>query len=253
MKSKIQELQQLYAKASKHSNYQILSTRLSSILPPEEIEIQSRYENERLDYLLKKIVIEDKTALDVGANTGFFSFELLEHGLRHIHYYEGNKDHADFVRIAAGVLEVADKIKITNSYLSFNDELTIAYDIILLFNVLHHVGEDYGNESLTIKGAKEQILAQLLSLHGTADIIIFQLGFNWKGNRNLGLFENGTKKEMIDFVTSGVKGMFSIDSIGIAERKNGNIVYKDLSEKNIERDDSLGEFLNRPLFILKSV
>jgi hypothetical protein len=34
--------------------------------------------------------------------------------------------------------------------------------------------------------------------------------------------------------------------------QNGKINYKLLNHSNIERNDSLGEFLNRPLFILKS-
>jgi hypothetical protein len=67
----------------------------------------------------------------------------------------------------------------------------------------------------------------------------------------MGLFANGTKRELIDFVRTGIDGIWDIEKIAVAE-KNTKIYYTDLNENNIERNDSLGEFLNRPLFILKS-
>ena len=45
---------------------------------------------------------------------------------------------------------------------------------------------------------------------------------------------------------------WAVQAIGIAERHDGRVVYRDLDARNIDRDDSLGEFLNRPLFILRS-
>jgi len=251
--NKIEELKRLYAKGSKHSNYQILPKRLIESLPPHTTEVKSRFEEERLTYILKQIDIKAKTVLDVGGNTGYFSFELLEKEASHIHYYEGNKEHSEFVSLAGDILGVDSKMTITNDYLNFNNELSSKYDIILLLNVLHHIGDDYDNGKLNIKEAKQKILIQLLSLKNKANIIIFQLGFNWKGNRNLGLFTNGTKKELIDFISEGVKGIYNIESIGIAEKENGQVVYKELNNKNIKRVDSMGEFLNRPIFILKPI
>ncbi len=251
--NKIQKLQELYANRSKHSNYQILSTKLSKFLPPESTEVKSRFEQERLDIISSQLDVANKSVLDIGGNTGFFSFELLDRGAKHIHFFEGNKEHADFVTIASEVLEVANKITISNEYLNFNEELKAKYDIILLLNVLHHVGDDYGDGELTIENAKKQIITQLISLHKHAEYIVFQLGFNWKGNPNLGLFENGTKKELIDFIEKGVKNTYEVIAINIAEKKETEIVYNALNKSNIERDDSMGEFLNRPLFILKSI
>ena len=63
---------------------------------------------------------------------------------------------------------------------------------------------------------------------------------------------NGTKGEVIDFVDSGTRDTWSIQSVGIAETSNARIVYKNLNSNNIQRQDTLGEFLNRPLFIMKS-
>jgi hypothetical protein len=57
---------------------------------------------------------------------------------------------------------------------------------------------------------------------------------------------------MINFISDGVKDFWSIDKIGIAKQSNKGIEYFHLNEDNIKRDDKMGEFLNRPLFILKS-
>jgi len=250
--NKLQQLKSLHAKKSKHSNYQILSNKLQSILPQEKVYVNSRYEQERLEYIINKVDLKDKTIIDIGGNTGFFSFEAIDYGAKHVHYFEGNSDHANFVRIASDYLNITPKLKITNNYYNFSDTIDLSCDIVFLLNVLHHTGDDYGNAS-SIDKAKEQILSQLLSLNKYVEYIIFQIGFNWKGNTHLCLFDNGTKKELIDFVKTGVEGFYTVENIGIAENENNHVTYKDMYNNNVTRDDSLGEFLNRPLFILKSI
>jgi hypothetical protein len=97
------------------------------------------------------------------------------------------------------------------------------------------------------------MLDNINKLESRCDKLIFQMGFNWKGDIKQCLFSNGTKKEMIDFIKKGTENYWNIESIGIAQvDSNGSIVYEDLNENNIKRDDTLGEFLNRPIFILKS-
>lgn len=248
----IDKLKSLYAKNSKHSNYQVLSTRLVSIIG-NDIKIKSRYENERLAFILKNLEVQNRTILDIGGNTGFFTFEFIEKGAAHVDYYEGNKTHAEFVQLASDILGISENINIIDKYFDFEDELNNKhYDITLLLNILHHIGDDYGDKNLSIDNAKINIINQLNSLAKKTLFLIFQLGYNWKGNRNHCLFRYGTKKELIDFISNGIKDFWVIQAIGIAEKENNKIIYNTLNSKNIERTDSLGEFLNRPLFILKS-
>lgn len=240
-----------YTTKSKHSNYQVLPRRLRALLSSDEVQTKTRYELERLDYILEKITINNKTVLDIGGNTGFFTFELIEAGAKSTHCYEGNKEHADFVRLAAKALDLQN-VRVTNRYFSFEDDVAERYDVILLLNVLHHIGDDYGDDALSMEAALKNIIRQLNSLADKTETLVFQMGFNWQGNINQNLFQHGTKQEMIDFIKDGIKNTWEIIAIGIPERTESGVKYMDLNNKNIARDDSLGEFLNRPLFIFRT-
>ncbi len=244
---------QLYNKISKHSNYQVLASPLRKHIPAEKLETRSRFEQERLDYVLGKVPYQSCTLLDIGGNTGFFSFEFIEQGARSVTFIEGNKEHSDFVQEAVAMLGWKEKFSVENRYTKFKDDLaTLDVDICLLLNVLHHVGDDYGDPSQPIESAKQNILKSLSALAKHTKYLIFQLGFNWKGDVRLPLFANGTKRELIEFVEEGTKDSWLIRNIGIAESAGDNIIYNEQNSKNIERQDSLGEFLNRPIFIMES-
>lgn len=239
-----------YNNVSKHSQYQILPERLAMFVDQSNLRVKSRTEKERLGYVLKKVDLKGKTVVDIGGNTGYFSFESLNSGVEFVTVYEGNQTHADFINTAIDLLDVRDKMEVVNSYYTFKE--CAKYDVCFLLNVLHHLGDDYGDNMLSIEEAKRQMIVQLNNMALISKEIVFQMGFNWHGNRNRCLFANGTKKELIDFVELGVSEYWEIESIGIAEKCAGVVVYCDLDDHNIERDDTVGEFLNRPLFIMKS-
>lgn len=241
------ELIELYEKNSKHSNYQILASNFSKIINMDELNVLSRYEKERLDYIASKVNIENKSVYDIGGNCGYFTFEMCNLGAKHVEYFEGNKAHADFVDKSVQLLNMEDKINVNKEYFSFNQNAKA--DIMLLLNVVHHLGDDY-NCATDIDSAKDKMLEDINNLASSFEILVFQMGFNWKGNVDKCLFKNGTKQEMIEFLQKGLANKWEIVSIGVAEKEE-RIVYKDLDDKNIKRNDELGEFLNRPIFILK--
>ena len=136
-----------------------MPNRLAEIKELQSIDVKSRNEKIRLDYFKSVIDFTGKSILDIGGNSGYFSIELLDSGAKSVHYYEGNKQHADFVAEASAVLGLEEKLKVTNGYLSFTDELEgEKYDVVLLLNVLHHLGDDYGDQSLSLVKAKENII-----------------------------------------------------------------------------------------------
>lgn len=250
MNSNISELINLYNATSKHSNYQVMPSFISEIIPTKELKIHSRYEKERLQYILKNVDVKNKNFCDIGANSGFFSFELINNGANHSTIYEGNDVHAKFVEQAAQYIGMSDRFTVNNQYYEF-DNCESKYDMILLLNVLHHIGDDYGKAE-DICEAKKSMIDSINKLSKVTRILVLQIGFNWKGNRNICLFEEGTKKEMISWLEKGISDFWNIKMIGVAQKNGNNIEYVDLDENNIERVDELGEFLNRPLFILES-
>lgn len=246
----------LYQRTSKHSNYQVLAGALAPLLGSEAISVKSRHEHERLAYILSRVPVQGLHVVDIGGNTGFFSFELLERGARRVDYYEGNAAHHDFVQAAAQRLGLAGRLHTHRGYVSFEPAGLPRADCTLLLNVLHHFGDDFGDRHAAKEAARQRMLACLSALARTSRMLVFQLGFNWKGDRHQPLFARGSKAEMIDFIARGTAADWDIGAIGIAERSDdqadGQTVYRDLCDRNIARDDSLGEFLNRPIFIMQS-
>ncbi len=240
----------LYKQTSKHSQYQSLSSNIVDIIGEENIEHYSKNERARMKYILSNLNLEHKRVLDIGGNTGYFTFESINYGAQSVDYYEGNKNHAEFVSMAAKYLQLENRINVYNEYYDFINK-NRQYDVALLLNVVHHFGDDYGNGQSDMEFAKEKMIEEINNMAQVTDCLIFQMGFNWKGDRNKGLFEHGTKKEMIEFIRNGILEKWECKNIGIAGREKDDIRYKDLDEDNIMRDNTLGEFLNRPIFILQ--
>ena len=122
-----------------------------------------------------------------------------------------------------------------------------------MLNVLHHVGDDYGDQDISLEFARNLMSEQLNAMADKVDYLALQIGFCWKGNRNHLLFPRGTKAELVDFVRETVGGRWEVMDIGIPEKTGDAVSYCAPSERNMRRDNALGEFLNRPLFILKSL
>ncbi len=109
--------------------------------------ISKHFEAERLDFISETVDVKNKRLIDIGANTGFFTFELLDSGASTAICFEGNKNHADFIIESSKLLNQEGRIVVKNEYVDFKSGLeNFNTDIVLLLNVLHHVGDDYGEE-----------------------------------------------------------------------------------------------------------
>jgi SAM-dependent methyltransferase len=251
----VEELDNILKKTTateKHRGYHILPDRINNWIKDKNRKYNQVFcEQERLQYIKSYVDFKNNTVLDIGCNTGYFLFSALDASAKTVTGYEGKPLCVEFINKAIELLNEEKRFKIFNEYFEFNKPNEY-HDITILFNVLHHLGDDYGDKSITIEKAKLKILEQINNLSQSTSTLIYQMGFNWQGNINTCLFENGTKREMIDYLESGVNDFWEIQAIGIPQRINGKIIYEDLNEKNIVRDDSLGEFLNRPVFILNS-
>ncbi|WP_311064849.1 class I SAM-dependent methyltransferase [Halomonas sp. DWK9] len=210
------------------------------------------FEKSRFEYIKRHINYKNKTLIDIGCNTGFFIFEALDNGAVKALGYEGSE--SAYLQLSNYVQKTHEKIAIRNDFFDLKKNNNEYYDIVHLLNVVHHLGNDYGEKASNndIRKLKEEIISQVNNVSYFSKYLVFQMGFNLHGNVKYPLFEKGTKREMIDFIQNGVKQHWHIESIGVAQSDNGYVTYHELDNKNIERNDDLGEFLNRPIFILKS-
>ena len=252
------QLKSFLALKAKHSQYQKLPkiAEQYSVTQDYGSNYINRYEQERLNAICRAIDFSKvKKVLDIGGNTGYFSFELASRypELSSL-VVEGNEDHVGFIRLLAKISGL--KVRAVNRYFEFNSINSNLFpaDVTLLFNVIHHLGDDFGDKNLTVEDAKLRMLDCINYLSGNTNLLVLQFGYCWKGTRDYGLFKNGTKKEMIDFIKSGTEGYWDIVGIYVAEKdvELEDITYSKLNDKNIKRDDSIGEFCNRPIFILRS-
>lgn len=250
--AKLKHLFSETARTRKHSAYQLLADPVAELLGDVDVKIRHKNEVERLTYIKAKVGFLNCNVLDIGCNTGFFLFESLRAGATRAMGYEGSVEHAVFVQEAASLLNMENVLEVRPQYFDF-ESMPGRFDVALLLNVLHHVGDDYGDPSIGIDQARASILRQLNRMSRISGRLVFQLGFNWRGDPDRCLFLHGTKAEMIDFIREGTSGYWNIDAIGVAVRQGDEISYRDVNEQSIQRDDSLGEFLNRPIFIMSSL
>ena len=247
-----EKLADLYLNSSKHSDYQELHPSVKELLDIEGPTVVKRHEASRMEFFKSCISFSDKDILDIGGNTGYFTLDALSSGARSVDFYEGNREHAEFVKRVGKELGLNSSLNVYNEYYLFNNSDSKKYDIVFLLNVLHHVGDDYGDQSLAMDDVKALVLSQLNSMASMSRHLIFQLGYNWKGNTSLGIFSGGTKSEQLEFLQKGISEFWVIERIGIATDFDNKIKYLDPNPVNMERNDGFGEFLNRPVFILKS-
>jgi hypothetical protein len=204
-------------------------------------------------FIENTIDLKNKTIVDIGGNTGFFSFASLEAKADKVILVEGNSSHAEFVSTANSLLGYKNLL-VLHQYFDFESTMfKKPVDVILLMNILHHYGDDFGNNSSSKKVVKEKIIEYINNLASQTTYLVLQIGFCWKGNRNELLFDSGEKKEMIEFIMKGTLGKWEMVKTGIAELINNHTEYLPLSEKNLQRNNQIGEFRNRPIFILKSL
>lgn len=238
----------LLSTPSKHNSYQTLHPCLKSALE-NDIQISGKAERARWEFMLRSTNFKGASVTDIGANTGYFSFGAVEAGARRAIAIEGNKEHAEFLLYCARKLGLQDRLLVSNRYFDFGYEAEEFTDITFCLNVLHHIGDDFGNQKLTITAARKKISAHIRALANTTKRAWIQIGYNWKGDVLHPLFPNGTKREIKDFMRDACGSIWEIKKTAVFNPENSS--YEDADERLMARFDSIGEFLNRPLFLVQ--
>lgn len=241
-------LEPMLAARSKHSTYQALHPLVEPWVRSEYLAPGKR-ELARWQFMSKRLPLHGLRVLDIGANTGYFSLGAVEAGATHVTAIEGNASHAAFIQACRDWLGWHTQLEVQPCYFEF-EPAGPHYDMSFCLNVLHHLGDDFGDTGLSMTLAREGIVRHLQSLAHRSRYCWFQLGFNWKGHRDQPLFQHGRKQEVIDLVTTHCSSHWRILEIGVYAQSSSQ--FEPVREALLERWDDLGEFLNRPLFLLES-
>jgi SAM-dependent methyltransferase len=239
----------LYGQRSKHSHYQQLHPSLRPWCGAVAPTAQGKLEAARQAYFEATLPLRDARVLDIGANTGYFSFGALAAGARAVHSYEGNAEHAGFLRTAADALGVGERLEVTAGYYDFASDAT-PFDIVYCLNVLHHLGDDFGDRRLGMAQARERMQGCLRHLSSVTGMLVLQTGFNWRGDRHRPLYGRGLKCELVAHVREMCAGDWCVEEIVVVDPQS--LQYRPLDAALEERFDALGEFMNRPMFRLRS-
>jgi SAM-dependent methyltransferase len=239
-------LRALYDARSKHSSYQLIHPTLLPHLGDAAALPAGKQEAQRQRWFERAVPMSGKSVLDIGANTGYFSFAALESGARHVRSQEGNAAHAEFIATAAAAAGVADRLDVVPAYFEFTRDADRRFDVALCLNVVHHLGDDFGDGALSLAQARAKMLDAVNAMTAWTKTLVLQIGFNWKGDRHQPLFDGGEKSAVIEFVRAGTAAHWHIDEIVVADAATGEYVPADAG--NLPRNDALGEFMNRPLF-----
>lgn len=205
-----ERLLELYACGDKHGAYQQLPDFLIEaygIKAP--VDENWRGDGSRWGYMMARMNFADQHVVDIGANTGYFSLNLARLGtVKKVTACEPNSKNALFIS------EIAKAFSFDN--LSLHRELvTMATlkdlpvsDTVLLLNVLHHAGHDFDHEFVRRReDLFKYIVEYLRILRQRTGRLVFQMGFNWGGD----------KSEPVVAVPNNVgKVRYVADALGIA-------------------------------------
>ena len=244
-------LASLYRERSKHSSYQLVHPMLAPLLGDATDMPAGKLEVERQRYFARALSLQGASVLDIGANTGYFSYGAIERGAHRVRCYEGNAQHAQFIRTSADRLGLGERIDVRHAYFDFTGDESEVFDVCLCLNVVHHLGDDFGDAALSLDEARSHMLACVNRMAATVRVLMLQVGFNWKGDVRTPLFAGGQKSALIEFVQRGVEGHWSVGEIVVPDPATRD--YEAVNAANIARNDAIGEFMNRPIFKLRSL
>lgn len=182
----LEKLHELYSDSSKHAVYQNIPDFVQKGLGySETIDEHWRGDSSRWDYMNETLDFSNQSVLDVGANTGFFALSLARnYPDSTFTALEGNNNHAEFIGMVKSHFEL-NNVTILPRYLDIVGLDSLGkYDTILVFNVLHHAGVDFDQNKVNNRHELyKYLVAYMGKLAAHARRVIFQMGYNWGGNK----------------------------------------------------------------------
>ncbi len=184
----MEEIKAYLLSQTKHGLYQMLPPSLIAKVPElEKFSFTGRFDDKRFDWFSNKLDFDGKKVMDIGANIGYFSFRLSSEKNALLTIYEPHQPHIKAIESIKSVLKIPDKkINCVNQGVGLDDIKNLPeQDIVLLFNVLQHAGEDYDKKYVKeISQWRDYTVKYLRALRGKAENMVFQMGYSWLGHED---------------------------------------------------------------------
>ncbi len=270
-----EDLRRLYYDASKHSAYQsvpeFVEAELGFTVP---LDHNWRSDKPRYEYLVNHLDFRGRRVIDIGANTGYFTLNLARTYGARVVAYEANPNHCEIIERIVEEFGVAG-VRVYARGIGVDDVRKLdSTDIVLFSNVAHHAGHDYDEIQVPERRA---VYAHLVAYAGRlaerAEQLVFQMGYNWGGNKAEPIVAVPDNYGKLVYTVGGLETAgWRIDRVAMAFRDANGIAFVDVdwraileagSEPSIERStdaraalcrygisqDGMSEFYRRPLFL----
>lgn len=227
---------------SKHGLYQMLPPTLIKKMPElEKFSFSRRLDDKRYEWFSEKLDFDGKRVMDIGGNIGYFSFRLASEKNAHLTIYEPQEQHIKAIESIKPIIDMPDeKVKCVNQGVGLDDIKTLPeQDIILLFNVLQHAGEDYDKKYVPdISHWRDYTISYLQALRSKTKNMVFQMGYTWLGHEDSFCHEE-------DFITFTVKLLedagWKINNCGVI----GNVLNPHYVDLEFNEPDAKHPIINQ--------
>lgn len=213
-------------------------------------------DKERAAFMFDRKSSAGKNVLDIGANQGYMSIEAALRGAQRVDAFESNTVDGAFLSQMSLLFPALQAVSAQTLNYDFEHENSGRWHYVICLNVLHHIGRYFDDHVNDLSEAKILMAAHLRRLLTHSGSVWLQLGFNWQGNTLKPMFAHGTKQEITEFVNQMVGQHARIATIGIYNphrQAYDEVVYGDWHHPLWQRIDGLGEFANRPLYLIEPV
>ena len=264
--SEITHLQNLYFGNTKHSSYQPVPEILGPFFSNLKIDEKWRHPGPRIDLLKLELAnLTDRDVIEIGSNTGFQIIELAKQFPDYAFKgFEISRSHVEFIKLCIE-FENINNVEIYNS--EFQQPGIGKPDngsILLDFNVVHHAGSDFQNETdVNTETWWSKVLPNWLSCVPMFSHYWFSSGFRLGGNLDHPL-SNPESPSL--FITRVINCMKVIDENTLTDifvisynQENGKLFYRKIDLLELDSIDNQltelrktgvyrGEFFTRPIF-----
>lgn len=193
-------LRALYFDNSKHSDYQNVPQFVQETLGFKvETNRMRRDDISRYEYLIRNVDFTGKRVIDIGANTGYFSLNIAHAFGGIVYSYEVNKNHSELITRIADYCNVSN-IKVFSQGVGTEDVKALPNaDIMILLNILHHMGSDFDGDLVgNVDQLEQGMVDYLKNVRTKVSSLIFQTGYNWGGDNKKPFISDKDEAEKLE-------------------------------------------------------